>query len=152
MFNGMLDTTLMEEVFNESDQLGKPWFSLTVAKAMAIESGPEYIDELNQLMSDTYPKKIETFVELKARADSFKKDLESFLKNNQETDVVYGKEADAAKVGVVGHSAHFRIYTSDPAYWRDTFDPVTHNKYPPSDMCRALQNCEIYPDLNLEVE
>lgn len=119
---------------------------------MQIESGPEYIDELNQLMSDTYPKKIETFVELKHRADSFKSDLEAFLKAANGTDLVYSKEADGAKVAVVGHSAHFRIYTSDPAYWRDTFDPVTHNKYPPSDMCRALQNCEIYPDLNLQLE
>lgn len=89
-------------------------------------------------MSDTYPKKIETFVELKHRADSFKSDLEAFVKAANGTDMVYSKEADGAKVAVVGHSAHFRIYTSDPAYWRDTFDPVTHNKYPPSDMCRAL--------------
>lgn len=59
--------------------MDKPWYALSVANAMAVESGPNYINELNQLMSDTYPKKVESFVELKARADSFKKDLECFI-------------------------------------------------------------------------
>lgn len=81
MFNGMLDTSLMDQILEESDKLEKPWFALHVEKAMEIESGANFVEHMNQKMSDLYPSKIEGFHEIKKRADAVKSDLESFIKS-----------------------------------------------------------------------
>merc|ERR1719498_2117395 len=50
MYNGMLDTSLMEQIFEESDKHEKPWFALHVEKCMDIESGAAFVEHMNQRM------------------------------------------------------------------------------------------------------
>ena len=53
------------------------------------------------------------------------------------------------KVGVVGHSVYFKVYTAKDDYWTQKFDSIHFNHYPDEDYSVHLKNCEVYPDLTL---
>jgi len=39
-------------------------------------------------------------------------------------------EADGKKIGVVGHSVFFKVYTASETYWNSIYNATTHDEYP----------------------
>lgn len=78
---------------------------------------------------------------IKQRADFFRKQLLNFL--HSDGDIGFGK------VGVVGHSVFFKVYTAKNEYWTQMYDASTFDHYPDTKWSTHLKNCEIVADTTI---
>lgn len=77
-------------------------------------TGKNFNTTLIDVICETFPKKFEDILNIKQRGDVFRKRLLNFL--DLDDKIGFGK------VGVVGHSVFFKVYTAKTEYWTQMYD------------------------------
>ena len=105
----------------------------------------DYTGAIVDIINSQFPDRLETILNIKQRGDSFRNKLIKELQESKEFQI----DSEGSKIGVVGHSVFFKVYTADEIYWEDIFDEETNNKYPCDQHSLTMMNCEIHPDQSI---
>ena len=141
MFEGRLDLTRMHPLLKRS----QPWYfesllpetQKQVSSKLQVYFKGDYTGALIDIIHNTWPERFESISNIKMRADNFRNRLIQFdLQDAQR----------ASKVGVVGHSVFFKVYTAEPEFWEDVYCWDTNDYYPSDKFSLTMMNCEIHAD------
>ena len=71
----------------------------------------DYTAAILDIINDTFPKRLESITNIRARGDIFRSHLVSQLLSNK----------NEQRIGVVGHSVFFKCYTAESEYWNEIY-------------------------------
>ena len=118
MFEGRLNTHLLNKRISTLSD--KPWyldslFEETQKDLTAFSEllQKDYTQAVLETIRSIFPAKFESILNIKDRSDSFRQDLATFVQGRNDL----GMGSQMGKVGVVGHSVYFKVYTAKDDYW-----------------------------------
>ena len=116
MFKGRLDLTQMRGLLNRK----QPWYFRSLypetqrhlSSKMQVYFKNDYTGAAIDTITSIFPSRLETIPNIKERGDKFRKQLLREVNTGK-----YQMAADGQKVGIVGHSVFFKVYTASEHYW-----------------------------------
>ena len=116
MFKGRLDLTQMRGLLNRK----QPWYFRSLypetqrhlSSKMQVYFKNDYTGAAIDTITTIFPARLETIPNIKERGDKFRKQLLREVNTGK-----YQMAADGQKVGIVGHSVFFKVYTASEHYW-----------------------------------
>ena len=103
----------------------------------------DYTAALIDVINNTWPDRLESILNIKLRAETFRAKLIKELNQNPKK---FTQQANGPKLAVVGHSVFYKVYTASPEFWESVYCSETHDVYPSDQYSLTMMNCEIHAD------